>query len=204
VRFSLLPLVFCAACSGSSIPDAKIAARDFAAAIAKGDSQSLYAMLDARSKSEMTESQFRERLAASNNELRDRSNEIYSAADSIEVTARVRFANGSECSLVQQDSRFYLESSSVVPGGATTPTEALASLRDALQMRSYPALLMLLSPDVRAVVEAQLASIANALRDPSTIAVPMIAGDDLTIKLSNGHMIWLHREKNVWYVQKFQ
>ena len=197
-------LVFCASCGGSAIPDAKITAHDFAVAIANGDSPTLYAMLDARSKSEMTESQFAERLTASKNELKERSSEIKAGADSIEVTARVRFANGSECSLVQNGSRFYLQSASVVPGGANSPTEALASLRDALQMRSYPALLMLLSPDVRAVVEAQLASIANALRDPSTIAVPMIAGDDLTIRLSNGHMIWLHRDKGVWYVQKFQ
>ncbi len=189
---------------GASIPDPRGAAEAYAAAADRGDSDAIYGMLTERSRATTSKAEVQASVGSARAELRDQAAEIRKAAPSIVAVARVRFDDGSEASLSYEEGRFRVASAGVLPGGGSTPEEALAALRETLQRRSYPALIRVLTPEVRASVEAQLRGLVEALADPSAAQLPSTSGDELDVKLKDGHRVKLRRENKIWYVENFE
>lgn len=210
-RLLTVPLFAClcagavAGCTrGASIPDPRAAAEAYASAAERGDADAIYGMLSKRSQATVSKAEVQASVGAARAELKDQAGEIRKAAPSIVAVARIRFQDGSEASLTLEDGRFYVASAGVLPGGGSTPEEALAAFRETLKRRSYPAMLRVLSPAVRAAVEAQLRGLVEALDDPSAVQIPATTGDELDVKLKDGHRVKLRRENKIWYVENFE
>lgn len=199
----LIPLVAACAREGS-IPDPKDAADAYAAAAERGDADAIYAMLSARSRAATSKSEVEKAVVSSKAELSDQAKAVRAAEGAIVAVARLRFDDGSEAALVLKDGNFGIASGGMLPGGGTTPEEALASLRDILKRRSYPALMRLLTPQLRAAVEAQLRGLVEALSNPSALQLTPGTGDEVEVKLSNGHRVKLRRDQGTWYVENFE
>lgn len=187
-----------------AVPAPKDAAEAYAAAAEKGDSDAIWSMLSTRSKATTSKAEIDQAVKTSRAELVDQAKDLRKSDGAIVAVARLRFEDGSEAALTLEDGKFAVASAGMLPGGGTTPQEALSALRDVLERRSYPAMLRLLSPELRAAVESQLRGLVEALDDPSAIAVPPGSGDDVEIKLSNGHRVRLRREQGTWYVENFE
>jgi hypothetical protein len=197
--------VFAFACARQgTVPDPKDAAEAYASAAEKGDADAIWTMLSTRSRATTSKGEVDASVKGSRAELADQAKDIRKNDGSITAVARLHYEDGSEAALVLEDGKFSVASAGMLPGGGNTAQEALAALRDVLKRRSYPALLRLLSPELRAQVEAQLRGLVEALDDPSAIAVPPGSGDDVEIKLSNGHRVRLRKEQGTWYVENFE
>ncbi len=200
-----LAALFVAGCAtGASIPDPRVAAEAYASAAERGDADAIYGMLSKRSQATISKAEVQASVGAARAELKDQAAEVRKAAPSIVAVARVRYEDGSEASLTLEDGRFYVASAGVLPGGGSTPEEALAAFRETLKRRSYPAMLRVLTPTVRAAVEAQLRGLVEALADPSAVQIPATTGDELDVKLKDGHRVKLRRENKIWYVENFE
>ena len=187
-----------------SVPDPKTAAEAYAAAAEKGDADAIFAMLSSRSRATTSKAEVDKAVASSKLELADQAKAIRAASGSIVAVARLRFDDGSEAALTLKDGRFWVASAGMLPGGGGTPEEALAALRDILQRRSYPALLRILTPALRAQVEAQLRGVVEALDNPGAVQIPPGATDVVEIPLANGHKVKLRKEQGTWYVENFE
>jgi hypothetical protein len=185
-----------------AVPDPKEAAEAYAQAAEKGDADAIYAMLSSRSKATTSKAEVEKAVASSKAELADQAKEIRAGLGAITAVARLHFEDGAEAALTLKDGKFWIASAGMLPGGGATPEEALASLRDILKRRSYPALLRLLTPQLRAAVEAQLRGLVEALENPGALQIP--PGDDPEIKLENGHKVKLRRDQGTWYVDNFE
>lgn len=187
----------------ASIPDPKVAAEEYAAAAERGDAEAMWGMLSKRSKATMSKGDVEKVVAEAKLELVDQAKALRAALGTIVAVARLRFEDGSEASLTLKDGKFWVATTGMLSGGST-PEEALAGLRDTLKRRSYPALLRLLTPALRAAVEAQLKGLVEALENPNALLIPPGAGDEVEVKLSNGHKVKLRREQGTWYVENFE
>jgi hypothetical protein len=190
--------------SGASIPDPRVAAERYAAAAEAGDADTIYGMLTKRSQATTSKAEVQASVAAARAELKDQAAEIRKAAPSIVAVARVRYEDGTEAALTLEDGKFRVASAGVLPGGGSTPEEALAAFRETLKRRSYPAMLRILTPQMRASIEAQLRGLVDALEDPSALQIPSTSGDELEVKLKDGHRVKLRRENKIWYVENFE
>lgn len=190
--------------SAATIPDPKDAAEEYAQAAERGDGGAIYGMLSKRSRATMSKADVERIAETAKLELRDQAKEVRAAEASIVAVARLRYEDGSEASLTLKNGKFFVATTGILPGGGATPEEAIAGLRDTLKRRSYPALLRLLTPALRAAVEAQLKGLIEALENPSALQIPPGSGDEVEIKLQNGHKVKLRRENNTWYVENFE
>ncbi len=119
----------------------------------------------------------------------------------------LRWADGTEVTLVLENGVFRIASAGYLPAGGATPEQtALAGFRDVLKRRSYPGILRLLSPALRAAVEGQLKGLETALDQPDATKMqnPSANGDEVEIKLQNGHRLRLKRIDGKWYIDNFE
>lgn len=195
----------CSACGRtSSIPDPRVAAEAWAAAADRGDADALHGMLSKRSRATVSKADVAATVSSAKGELKDQAKEIRDAKDHISAVAVVRWDDGTEASLVLENGRFHVKSAMLMPGGGATAPEAVAGFRDALRRRSYPALLRMLTPALRATVEAQLKGLEKAIGDPEKLPYPTDSGDEVEIKLENGHKLRLKRVDKTWYIDNFE
>jgi len=203
VLVALLP----AACAKtSSVPDPRAAAEEWAAAAEKGDAEALHGMLSKRSRATLSKADVAKTVESTRAELKDQAAEIREKAqkNQIVAVALLRWDDGSEASLILENGKFHVKNAILMPGGGATPTEAVAGFREALRRRSYPALLRFLSPSLRATVEAQLKGLEGSIGDPEKLPYPTDAGDEIEIKLENGHKLKLKRVDKTWYIENFE
>lgn len=190
----------------SSVPDPRAAAEEWAAAAEKGDAEALHGMLSKRSRATLSKADVAATVASTRVELKDQAAEIRDKAqkNQIVAVAILRWDDGTEASLILEKGAFRVKNAILMPGGGATPTEAVAGFREALKRRSYPALLRFLSPSLRATVEAQLKGLENSIGDPEKLPYPTDTGDEMEIKLENGHKIKLKRVDKTWYIENFE
>lgn len=197
-------VVLTAACvSTQSIPDPRGAAEAWADAAERGDADALHGMLTKRSAATISKADVAATVSSAKAELKDQAKEIRDAKEIVAV-AVLRWDDGTEASLVLEKGQFRVKSAVLMPGGGSRPEETIAGFRDALHRRSYPALLRMLSPALRAAVEAQLKGLENAIGDPEKLPIPPDAGDEIEIKLENGHKLRLKRIDKTWYIDNFE
>lgn len=202
LALSLLTVAACA--KTSSIPDPRAAAEAWADAAERGDADTLHGMLSKRSKATVSRAEVAATVASAKGELKDQAKEIREAKGKISAVAVVQWDDGTEASLVLENGRFTVKSAMLMPGGGASPAEAVAGFRDALRRRSYPALLRMLTPALRATVEAQLRGLEKSIGDPNKLPYPSDSGDEVEIKLENGHKLRLKRVDKTWYIENFE
>jgi len=191
------------ACGRPALPDPRVAARAYAEAVARGDSDRVHALLT-------REAQRTYGRAAVGTLVRDQRQELRQLADSVtrpdtrvEATATVLLGDGSEVELSLEDGGFRVAAAETLPGAARTPAEALDGLRRALARRSYPALMRVLSTESRGAVETDLRSLAAALESPGTLDVK-VEGDRADVDVGGGHRVTLRREGGTWRVEDIE
>lgn len=210
--FAAISSLACA--RGATIPDPKAAAEAWAAAVerctatgdgATCDPEAIHAMLTRRSRATMSRAEVAAAVKDSKRELAAQAAGVREAKDRIATVAVLRYEDGTEASLVLEDQGFRVANAVHLPGPSKSPEEAVAGFRVALKQRSYPAVLRLLSPTLRAAVEAQLAGLEKAIPDDPKKVVPSDQkGDVIDVPLENGHRLRLKRIDGSWYIDDFE
>lgn len=194
-----LPLL---ACGGNALPDPRVAAKEYADAVERGDSDAVYGMLTSDAKREYGREQVKTMIGGSQKEIL-RAARAASAPDSrVEALATVRFADGEQAELAVEEGKFRVGSAGALPLGARTPSQALAELRQALARRSYPGILRVLSTESKSALENDMRSLVDGLEQPETLDVK-INGDNAEVQVPGGHKVKLKREGGVWRVEDF-
>lgn len=192
-------------CLRAGVPDPRVTANEWAEAADKGDADALHGLLTRRGQATVSRAEVATTVGSAKAELRAQAGEIRRATkEPVPTVALLRYPDGTEATLVLEEGRFALRSGGFLPGGGAHPEETIAAFRDALRRRSYGALLRLLSPNLRAVVEAQLSGLERAIPDDPRKVVPTEAGDELEIKLDDGHRLKLRRVDKTWYIENFE
>jgi hypothetical protein len=191
-----------AGCAGAAPPDPRDAAQAYAEAAKAGDADALYEMLSEEDRVSLSRDEVKALVQGGRDELREHAAAVASTAARTEASAKIRFKDGEQATLVLERGRFRVGSAGTMPGGARSPEEALEQLRRALSRRSYPALLRVLSPATRAAVERDLRSLVSVLEKSGTLPV-QVTGDVATMQAPGGHRVKLRRESGVWYVEDF-
>ncbi|MBS2014414.1 MAG: hypothetical protein JST00_16115 [Deltaproteobacteria bacterium] len=191
-----------AACTGSSVPDPRSAADEYAAAAAKGDADAIYGMMTSAAQKSRSRDDVRRLVAEQRGELADQAKQVTAKDARVEATARLRYDDGEEAQLELRDGRFWITASGALPGGSRTPEQALDQLRRVLARRSYAGLMRVLTPQTRAAIEQDLRSLVNGLERPETLHV-QVTGDVATVNVAGGHTVKLKRDGGVWRVDDF-
>jgi hypothetical protein len=197
--FLFIPLV---ACASARVPDPRAAARAYAEAAERGDVDALYAMMTTSSKQAKSKQELEAMIAGERGELAEQGKALLGPDVRVEATARLRFADGEEAALELRGGQYWITAAGALPGGASTPEEALEQLRRVLARRSYAGLMRVLSPATRAAIESDLRTLVDGLDRPETLPV-QITGDSATIDVPGGHQVKLKREAGIWRVEDF-
>jgi hypothetical protein len=186
-------------CGGASLPDPREAARAYAEAVNRGDAEAVHALLTRDARRGLGRDGTRRLVSAERTELGRQARALLGPDLSVEATATIPLADGSEVELAFEDETFRVASAETLPSAARTPSEALEGLRRALGRRSYPALLRVLSAESRRALESDMRSLVTGLADPSSLDV-RVTGDRAEVEIPGGHAVTLKREGGIWRV----
>src|ERR1700729_3823277 len=98
------------ACAIGSIPDPKDAARDFAQAADRGDTNRIYDMMTSEGHKERTREDVRHIIEGEHQELVDEAKAVTAPATRVQATARLHFDDGEETALELRGGRFWVTS----------------------------------------------------------------------------------------------
>ncbi|MEO8183837.1 MAG: hypothetical protein ABI895_33855 [Deltaproteobacteria bacterium] len=202
ISLSALPALTCLACAAPQIPDPRLAAQHWSEALARGDAELVYGLLSQSAQQALGREGVKQVLD------RDRKELIAAAASAtavnarVETLARVTYSGERSASLVLEDGRFRIAAAAALPAHAATPEDALEELREVLARRSFAGLLRVLTADAGRALDAQLASMVDALGDPATVEIE-VDGRRATARLPGGHTVKLEREDGAWRVRDF-
>jgi len=209
LRFAVLALRvaalsgLCLACGPAALPDARVAAKRYADAAARGDADAIHALLTRDARRTYGKERVRTLVRDERPELARQAEAIRRPDVRVEANATLLLSDGSEVELALEPEGFRVAAADTLPGGARTPTEALDGLRRALARRSYPAFLRVLSVEARGALESDLRGLARGLENPALLDV-RIEGDRADVDVGGGHQVTLRREAGTWRVEDVQ
>ncbi|HEY2409619.1 MAG TPA: hypothetical protein VGI10_26625 [Polyangiaceae bacterium] len=189
-------------CAPAALPDPRGVAREYADAARRGDSRRIYALLSKQARRDYGEAGVQRMVLDAHGELASQGQALTRGPLALEASAEIRFEDGEVARFELEDGTFRLSSMGALPSLPHTPAEALADLRRALARRSYPALVGVLSTEMRSALESDLDSLVEGLEDPATLEVK-VNGDTAIVDVPEGHQIKLKREAGIWRVQDF-
>lgn len=195
-------LLLLSGCARQTIPEPGSAVRAYSEAARKGDSQAIYDMLSERSRRDLRAADVARIVRDERRELSDQAAAITDPHAIVRATARVRYDDGEEVSLDIEDGTCRIGSVDGLPGQARSPVQALEQFRKALARRSYAGLIRVLSPATRSAIEGDLRSLAEGLSHPEGLDVQVV-GDVAQVRLGDGHLVRLRRERGLWTVEDF-
>ncbi|MFO0616627.1 MAG: hypothetical protein U0414_28800 [Polyangiaceae bacterium] len=187
-------------CGAGSIPDPKEAALAFAAAAKKGDADALYEMLSAKGKRTLTREDVKRIVGDEKAELADQAKSLTQPSITVKSEARVKFADGEEASRAVERDGYKITAADALPAAADTPAQALGDLRRVLARRSYPGLVRVLSPTMRAAIEDYVRSLVEGLENPEGLDI-QVSGDNGVVDLPGGHRVRLKRAEGKWHIE---
>jgi hypothetical protein len=206
MRAALAVLAACAcattACGFGSIPDPKDAAREYAAAAARGDGDAIYDMMTSEGQKARTRKDVERIVSSERQELTDQAKSVIAPGARVRATARLHFEDGEETTLELRGGRFWVTAAGALPGGGSTPEAVLDELRRVVARRSYAGLLRVLTPRTRAMIEEDLRSLVDGLDKPDTLPVH-VSGDSATVIVPGGHHVRMRRDGGVWRIDDF-
>src|SRR5262245_57227061 len=102
-------------CAGSSLPDPKEAARTYAEAVRRGDAEAVHAMLTRDSRRSLGAQGTRRLLTSERLELERQAKALLAAPPSVEATATIPLADGSEVGLTLEEGGFRVAAAETLP-----------------------------------------------------------------------------------------
>lgn len=181
-------------------PDATLKA--YARAVERGDGAAIAGLLTVESQRSLGRAGVERALVDGRAELAEQGRELSKGGFALKATARVRYADGEDATLVLENGAFRVASAEALPTAARTPVDALSALRRVLARRSYAGLVRVLSRETRAAMERDLAAIVDGLERPDSLDVK-VKGDEAQVELAGGHLVKLRREGGVWRIEDF-
>ena len=197
---TLLGTAFLGCSPALPAPDATL--RAYAAAAERGDAGALSGLLTQESKQSLGRSGLERALTDGKVELAEQARAVKKGDWTLKATARVRYADGEDATLVLEDGAFRVASAEALPTAARTPVDALTAFRRVLSRRSYAGLLRVLSRETRAAMERDLSAIVDGLERPDALDV-RVKGDEAQVELAGGHLVKLRREGGIWRIEDF-
>jgi hypothetical protein len=189
-------------CAQRALPDPRIAARRWAAALQSGDEAAAYALLSADAQRALGREGVARLLSADRRELVALGDAATAPTAVLETRADVTFGTDRTARVVLEDGRFRVAAAGALPAGAESPRDALRELRDVLAQRSFAGLLRVLTRESAQSLDGGLEDLVDALAEPSTLQVD-VEGRRATAQLPGGHTVTLEREDGIWRVKEF-
>ena len=197
--FSVVLLGSVACARPGAVPETDSAVQQFAEAARDGNSDAIYDVLTQEAQRTYGRSGVRELVAESRQELRKRGEALLEGPRQVSQSARVRFDHGAVAEVALEHGQLKVASAGLLPARPRTAAEALEQLRGALERRSYPALMRVLSRETAATLDQDIAGIVDALESPTMLDIKE-SGEDAEVQLPGGHWVKLRREDGVWRV----
>jgi hypothetical protein len=201
-RFVALALVV-GGCGHSTLPSPQTTIDAYVRATKRGDHKALHALLAERDRIRLSVNDVSMIARENSAELRTEATKFDGRGVITEATAEIAFEDGERVTLDLERGQFQIGSVGTLPGGSASPNQAIAELRRALARRSYPALLRVLSPKARRIMEDMLRSLVTGLAHPEPLPI-VENGDTAKVRVPGGHLVKLRREGNEWHVDSFE
>lgn len=181
------------------VPDPALTATRLARAIERDRPEEAYALLDPRLRAQLGRDRFTALWRDNRGELRELAHRLAHTELEADARARVELDDGEQVVVVLQQGGWRLEGGVLDAQALSTPLDAVAELRRALQRQSLPALLRVLSRERRAAWMAAFERSAQQSADPLDLRVE-IHGDEAIVHLTGGGEIHLKKEAGRWQI----
>lgn len=195
--------LWAAACAAERVPPPETAARQWAEALESGDPARVHPWLSSRAREELSDEEIAALLEGEKEELGQLGRELKAQELSSRARARLLLEDGTEVTLELEEGRFLLRGAGVVPAAPQSPLAALAELRVALERKSLPSLLLLLSEEERRKFEDLFESLVSALAEGEFGRV-RVTGERAEVELPSGVRVLLRREGGAWRVEEIE
>jgi hypothetical protein len=203
VRFATALLALGAlACSRHALPDPRLTAQRWAAAVESGNEEEMYALLSAPARQAHGQAGVARLLASDRRELVALARAGAASTAALETSASVVFADERTARVVLEGGQFRVAAAGALPAGAATPRDALRELREVLAQRSFAGLLRVLTRDSARSLDGGLDDLVEALAESSSVEID-VEGRRATAQLPGGHTVKLEREDGIWRVKEF-
>jgi hypothetical protein len=192
-------------CSHGTIPEPAGPLRQYLAAIGRDDPHLAYSLLSESLRARVSERDFAARWRATTAERQAQAGALHTQLDRaqpIEQRAEVRLSDGRLGELTRESSRWRLLTPRLAAPGASSPTEALEKLVQALDAHDFDAILEQLSDPLRELVERELSSRLLKLKAAAEKKVS-IEGERAKIRYDNRYYIEFKEENGHWRVSDF-
>lgn len=117
----------------------------------------------------------------------------------LELSLSLHFERGEPVALRYEDGGYRLDGALLAGTSLESPEGAVLSLRAALERRSLPGILRVLTTGRSRALLAELSAIADAARDPLDYDVKATE-DEAIVRLPGGAIVFLERESGEWRV----
>jgi hypothetical protein len=202
ISLSALPALTCLACAAPQIPDPKLTAQLWSEALVHGDPEAVYGLLSQSAQQALGRAGVEQVLERDRKELIAAAASAISVNARVETVARVTYSGERSATLMLEEGSFRIAAAAALPAHAASPEDALRELREVLARRSFAGVLRGLTADAGRALDAQLASVVDALGDPATVQLE-VDGRRATARLPGGHTVKLEREDGAWRVRDF-
>jgi hypothetical protein len=204
VAFSLAALAGCPAAAGGPPPaDPADAVQAWKRALEKDDPKAAYALLSPRVQKDLPYAEFEKQWKETAAERQRQAAAMGKETGPLEASAVVALDDGKKARLLREKARWRLEAPLISSSRADTPQEAARLFAAALEDRSFPAVMKLLTPTRRDGIDAQIDAFVAGLRANVGREVT-ITGDVAIIEWREGSRVYkitLKRdEKGDWRV----
>jgi len=190
-----------AACGPQALPDPRLTARRWVAAVQARDEAAMYELLTDSARREHGREGVARLLATDREELLGLGRAATASTAVLETHADVSFGGDRTARVVLEEGRFRVAAAAALPAGAASPRDALRELRDVLAQRSFAGLLRVLTRESAQSLDGGLEDVVEALAEPSTVAIE-VEGRRATARLPGGHTVTLEREDGIWRVKE--
>lgn len=168
------------------------------------DARTLFRLLPERSRRDESEASFSGRLEADADDLRELGERVQRSLNrQVSPAAMVPLAVGDAVWLQESSLGFGLSHPGFGATASPTPVDALRSLRSALTRSVSGAMSEVLSSGARGASEAEVRSLIDALRDPSSLEIASTTRG-AEARLPDGRVIALVRENDQWRVDEIR
>ncbi len=190
-------------CGGAeALAPAHDTARAYADAVARGDAEAVYALLDAETRAGLTLDQLRAQMADAPEELREQATAVTAALPDpqlVDTRASVPLRSGQSVVLVVEGERWRLVGTLLDSVSLATPEDAVMAFRSALERRSLSSISRILARAPRAEIDAQIERFLLDTEDEPALDVD-IQGNEATVRTASGRVIRMVREAGEWHV----
>jgi hypothetical protein len=169
-------------------------------ALEAGDIDAAYGLLSSAQRRAISLEQLQSLAASYQDEVREQARQLERLrSEPVPVRAEMRGPGSQVATFTLEDGRWRIAEGAVGAASLESPLQAVRALRRALERRSYGAVMRVLSRDSRAVIEDEVARIAEQLADEEGLRVE-ITGNRARIVYDETHFIDLAREDGEWVV----